>query len=469
VSEEGMAAIVGRHKRYHVCGGAHDFYDAGELIPQQHKQRGNDERKKHMKIITNIVYLAIALFAFACFALCPIAQAVSPAPDGGYFGANTAEGGAGALFSLTSGTNNTALGSQALFSLTSGDQNTAVGAQALKNNTADGITAIGFQALVNNTTGVDNTAVGWRALFRNTAGGNSNTATGSQALYSNRTGFGNTATGWQALFSNTEGPDLIAGNLNTATGWQALFSNAIGVDNTADGAVALFHNEIGNDNTAIGVAALFHNTFGSSNIAIGRDAGINLTTGDNNIDIGNEGVSGEENTIRIGGPLGIGGAQPRTFITGISGTAVTGAAVIVNSNGQLGVAASSVRFKQQIEPMEKTSEAILALKPVSFHYKKEIDPDHVPQFGLIAEDVAKVNPDLVIRDADGKVYSVRYEAVNAMLLNEFLKEHRIVQEQQKEINALKAELKEQRMLIQRVNDKVELNGAATQTVADNQR
>jgi len=300
------------------------------------------------------------------------------------------------------------------------------------------------------------------------AGGNGNTATGSQALYSNVTGFGNTADGFQALFHNTDGPDLIAGSLNTATGWQALFSNVIGNDNTAIGAAALFKNAIGDDNTAIGVAALFHNTFGSSNIAIGRSAGINLTTGDNNIDIGNEGVSGEENTIRIGGPLGIGGAQPRTFITGISGTAVAGAAVVVNSSGQLGVAASSVRFKQQIKPMDKTSEAILALKPVTFRYKHDLDPKGIPQFGLVAEDVEKVNPDLVVRDRKGEVYTVRYEAVNAMMLNEFLKEHRTVQEQQKEIDALRAELKEQRALIQKVSDKVELNRPAQQTVLNNQ-
>jgi len=262
---------------------------------------------------------------------------------------------------------------------------------------------------------------------------------------------------------------LIAGSLNTATGWQALFSNVIGNDNTSIGAAALFHNTFGDDNTAIGVAALFHNTFGSSNIAIGRSAGINLTTGDNNIDIGNEGVSGEENTIRIGGPLGVGGAQPRTFITGISGTAVAGAAVVVNSSGQLGVAASSVRFKQQIKPMDKTSEAILALKPVTFRYKHDLDPKGIPQFGLVAEDVEKVNPDLVVHDGEGEVYTVRYEAVNAMLLNEFLKEHRTVQEQQKEIDALRVELKGQRALIQKVSDKMELDKPAPQTVLNDLR
>ena len=419
-------------------------------------------------------FILIAL-AVIRFALSPTAYAVTPAPDGGYPGGNTAEGGSGTLHSLTTGSNNTAIGSQALFSLTTGDQNTAVGAQALKNNKGDRITAIGFQALVNNTTGVDNTAVGWRALFKNTAGGNSNTATGSQALYSNITGFHNTADGSQALFHNTDGPDLTNGNDNTATGWQALFGNTIGVGNTADGAAALSSNAIGNDNTAIGVAALSHNTFGSSNIAIGSNAGINLTAGDNNIDIGNEGVAGEENTIRIGGPLGVGGAQPRTFITGISGTAVTGAPVVVNANGQLGVAASSARFKEQIKPMDKASEAIHALKPVTFRYKQELDPASIPQFGLVAEEVEKVNPDLVARDNQGKVYTVRYEGVNAMLLNEFLKEHREVQEQKATITQLKdsvkvlaASLKEQASQIQKVSAELELRRPAPQTALNNQ-
>jgi hypothetical protein len=430
-------------------------------------------------------FILIAL-AVIRFALSPTAYAVTPAPDEGYPGGNTAEGGSGTLHSLTTGSNNTAIGSQALFSLTTGDQNTAVGAQALKNNKGDRITAIGFQALVNNTTGVDNTAVGWRALFKNTVGGNSNTATGSQALYSNITGFHNTADGFQALFHNTDGPDLTNGNDNTATGWQALFSNTIGVGNTADGAAALSSNAIGNDNTAIGVAALSHNTFGSSNIAIGSNAGINLTAGDNNIDIGNEGVAGEENTIRIGGPLGVGGAQPRTFITGISGTAVTGAPVVVNANGQLGVAASSARFKEQIKPMDQASEAIHALKPVTFQYKKELDPESIPQFGLVAEEVEKVNPDLVAHDDRGKVYTVRYEAVNAMLLNEFLKEHRKVTqlettvaqqqkkfeskiaEQQKEIEALTTSLKEQASQIQKVTAELELGRPAPQTALNNQ-
>ena len=176
-------------------------------------------------------------------------------------------------------------------------------------------------------------------------------------------------------------------------------------------------------------------------------------------------MAGEGGTIRIGTQ----GTQKQTFIAGISGAAVTGVPIKISANGQLGVAPSSARFKDEIEPMDNASEAILALKPVSFRYKKEIDVERTPQFGLVAEDVEKVNSDLVVRDAEGKIYTVRYDAVNAMLLNEFLKEHRTVQEQQNEIDAFRAELKEQRTLIQKVNDKIELNRPVQQTALNNER
>ena len=161
-----------------------------------------------------------------------------------------------------------------------------------------------------------------------------------------------------------------------------------------------------------------------------------LTTGDNNIDIGNSGIPDEANTIRVGTQ----GTQTKTFIAGVSGAGVSGMAVKVNAAGQLGTAPSSARFKEAIKPIDKASETILALKPVSFRYKKEIDPERTPQFGLVAEEVDKVNPDLVARDAQGKPYTVRYDQVNAMLLNEFLKEHRKVEEMQKRIEALTAGL-----------------------------
>jgi trimeric autotransporter adhesin len=195
------------------------------------------------------------------------------------------------------------------------------------------------------------------------------------------------------------------------------------------------------------------------NTALGAGAGANLTTGDNNIDIGNGGVPGESGIIRIG----TAGNQTAAFIAGIRGVPITGGqAVGVNASGQLGVRPSSAHFKEAIKPMGKASEAMLALKPVTFRYNKEFDPKGAPQFGLVAE----VNPDLVVVDGQGKPFTERYEEVNAMLLNEFFKEHRTVQAQQKEIEDLRAELKEQRALIQSVNDKVELNRPAPQTVAN---
>src|SRR5438876_6767967 len=339
----------------------------------------------------------------AALALSPTAQAqLSPPPDGGYAGDNTAEG-TDALFSLTTGTENTAIGFDALNSNTTGDSNTATGSIALSSNTT-GVrnTANGFAALNSNTTGERNTATARAAMTFNTIG-NNNTADGHDALFSNTTAIRNTATGSFALFSNTTGPN------NTALGYFALFSNTTG-----------------NSNTASGYDALLNNTTGIGNIALGNFAGANLTTGDNNIDVGNVGVAGEANTIRIGTI----GTQTATYIAGIMGkTAPMGTPVFINANGQLGTTPSSARFKDEIKPMDKASEAILALKPVTFRYKKELEPEGIPQFGLVAEEVEKVNPALITRDADGKPYTVRYEAINAMLLNEFLKEHRKVEAQ----------------------------------------
>jgi hypothetical protein len=375
-----------------------------------------------------LAFLLIPL-VLTCFALSPTAQAQlpPPAPDGGYPNGNTAEGD-GALFSLTTGIDNTATGFDALQSNTIGDSNTANGWQALMNNTT-----------INGVSGIRNTAVGYAALANNTIG-DRNTATGRAALPNNTTGFRNTADGQDALFNN------LTGDSNTATGDFALFSNTTGVANTGIGRNALL------------------NSTGGQNTALGFQAGQNLTTGSNNIDIGNDGVAAESNTIRIG----TGGTQTKTFIAGISGAGVTGVAVKVNAAGQLGTAPSSERFKDAIKPMDKASEAILALKPVTFHYKKELDPEGTPQFGLVAEQVEKVNPDLVARDDQGKVYTVRYEAVNAMLLNEFLKEHRTVQGQQKEIDGLKAELKEQKALIQKVSAQIEASKPAPQVVNNDQ-
>jgi hypothetical protein len=304
---------------------------------------------------------------------------------------------------------------------------------------------------------LDNTAIGYQALVSTTTGSN-NTAVGSYALY-NYTGSGdNTATGYQALFSST------TGGSNVADGLRALYSNTIGTNNTASGDSALYFNETGVNNTATGYIALFNNTTGSDNIALGNQAGQNLTMGNFNIDIGNPGVADESNTIRIGTQ----GTQTKTFIAGIRGTPITGGVVVgVNSSGQLGVKPSSARYKEAIRSMGKASEAILALKPVTFRYKKELEPQGIPEFGLVAEEVEKVNPDLVARDAQGKVYTVRYDAVNAMLLNEFLKEHHqvqdlkaIVAEQQKQIEALSAGL-------QKVSAQIEMSRPAPQMVVDN--
>jgi hypothetical protein len=351
------------------------------------------------------------------------------------------------------------------------NSNTALGEDALLNNTGPGNTAVGFDALYFNTTGTNNTATGVEALYSNTMG-IYNTAIGSGALFTNTTGDYNTANGVAALLSNTTGFN------NTATGYSALWNNTTGFSNTANGISALSSNTTGNFNTANGVFALYYNTTGNFNIALGYQAGQNLTTGNSNIDIGNVGVAGESRTIRVGTKQ----THRTTFVAGISGATVpTGVAVIVDANGHLGTSTSSARFKEAIKPMDKASEAILALKPVTFHYKEEIDPDCIPQFGLVAEDVEKVNPDLIARDDDGKPYTVRYEAVNAMLLNEFLKEHRKVEEQQATIAQLKSALAKQETVdaeqqkqiealtagLQKVSAQVEMSRPAPQTVVDN--
>jgi Chaperone of endosialidase len=344
-----------------------------------------------------------------------------------------------ALFNNTIGNRNTAYGSQSLYRNFTGDENTGTGAQALMNNAVDQNTADGFQALMNNRSGALNVATGWRALFRND-NGEENTATGAQSLLRNTTGFSNTATGARALLSNTQGHD------NTATGYQALLSNTIGFQNTA-----------------YGECALCSVTTGGGNIGLGTFAGDHLTRGSFNIDIGNEGLANDSSTIRLGSS-----DQTRTFVAGISGVAVAGDPVVVNFSGQLGVTSCSARFKDEIKPMGKDSEAILALKPVTFHYKKDIDPRARPQFGLIAEEVAKVNSDLVSHDEKGELYTVRYEAVNAMLLNEFLKEHRKNEEQQATITRLQHQVEALTAGLEKVSAQIEMSRNAPQVVSNRQ-
>jgi trimeric autotransporter adhesin len=424
-----------------------------------------------MWIIRGFLLIPLVL---VCFGLSPMARAVIPAPDGGYPNQNTAEG-TDALFSLTSGNSNTAIGFDALYSNTTGGSNTANGAFALYfNTTGFGNTANGGIALYHNTTGGGNTANGDAALYSNTTG-NDNTAAGFDALFNNTTGFENAANGENALYSNTNGSDNTAagfqalyfnttGDNNTANGAYALYFNMTGFENTANGESALSSNTTGNSNTATGFQALYNNTTGNNNIALGFQAGLNRTTGSNNIDIGNKGAAGKSNIIRIG----TNGTQKNAYIAGISGVTVAGGVgVIIDSDGHLGTVVSSKRFKEAIKPMDKASEAILALKPVTFRYKHELDPDGIPQFGLVAEQVEKVNPDLVARDASGKVYTVRYEAVNAMLLNEFLKEHRKVQELEATVAKLQSAFKEQAAQIQKVSDQLEADRATQQLVANN--
>jgi hypothetical protein len=312
-------------------------------------------------------------------------------------------------------------------------------------NTADGSDAL-FRNNSVGSTGTNNTAVGFDALFGNTTG-NFNTAVGAEALHLNITGSNNTAAGFQALFRNT------SGRFNTANGVNALLTNSTGIQNTANGVNGLFHNTTGNFNTANGNSALLSNTTGSSNVGIGVNAGRNLTTGSGNVCIGVNvlGIAGESNTTRI---------------RNVYPSAVSGLAVYVDSAGKLGHLSSSQRYKEEIKPMDEASEAILALKPVTFHYKKKIDTNGAKQFGLVAEEVEKVNPDLVTRDGEGKPETVRYEAVNTMLLNEFLKEHRRMEEQDKRIEELTAQLKQQAALIQNVRAQVEMTKPTPQVVSN---
>jgi hypothetical protein len=320
------------------------------------------------------------------------AQAVSPPPDGGYPGGNTAEG-QNALFAFTAGGFNTAVGFFSLAGMAAGNFNTAVGAGTLALNNAD-----------------RNTATGTGALLRNSGGGQ------------------NTANGAFALLLNT------IGGFNTAVGDNALSANIVGFDNTATGAGALVANTSGEANTADGRETLAHNTTGSDNTALGYQAGFNATTGDGNVYVG-------------AGMQGVANEADHTYIRNINTTSVSGGgtdAVTVDlTTGLLGHAASSRRYKEDIRPMENASQALFRLKPVSFRYKKEIDRSQSLDYGLIAEEVGQVDSALAIRDKNGQIESVRYTAINAMLLNEFLKEHRTVEalqasfaQQQKDFQAI---------------------------------
>jgi len=365
----------------------------------------------------------ILLAALACVST---VLAVDPPPDGGYPNENTAEG-EDALFNLGPlAGENTALGFRALYSSTFCSQNTAVGDRSLYYDTSGSYnTAVGWYSLNSNTTGDENVALGYFSLVQNTTG-EANVAIGIEAMTFNTTGYGNVAIGARSGGGGT------------------------GDDNVAIGDRAMANTDKGSFNTAVGYSALSYCT-GSHNIGLGQVAGVRLTTGSYNIDIGSHGMANDKKTIRIGN-----GVHQRAFIAGVSGVTVAdGVPVVVNADGQLGVMTSTARLKEAVRPMDATSTALYALQPVTFHYKKELDSKATPQFGLVAEQVAKVDPDLVVRDDEGKPYTVRYEAVNAMLLNEFLKEHRKVEAQGREIAALRAAVEAQAAQLQAIDKRLD--------------
>ena len=470
---------------------------------------------------TRIQSIVIAIM-FLLDALLPQVRAITPAPDGCYSNYTTAEG-CNALGQLAGGIANSGLGWAALLSDTSGNYNTAVGTGALALNNADANTAVGVAALILNTSGAENTATGAAALLYNDSTGNGlanyNSAFGAHALQGNIDGISNSAFGWSALTANTTGTN------NTATGYVALNQNTTGSLNTADGNGALYGNTEGRDNTATGTDALFSNTTGSYNTAHGDQAVYNNTTGFNNTATGYQALyshhdgdantadgvqalytnqSGLDNTAvgayalysttgtgntAIGAQAGVytdgegsvfigqgvdpgGAVYNQTYIRNINHTSVSGGnadyVTVDLTTGLLGHLSSSRRYKEQIKPMNHASELLYRLKPATYRYKKEIDRIQSPAFGLIAEEVAEVNPGLVACNAQGQPESVHYEMVNAMLLNEFLKEHKVVQEQgaiiarqQKQIDALIAGL-------QKVSAQLELNKSAPQTAQNNQ-
>jgi len=474
-------------------------------------------------------FIPFILVGLGMLPLAPRVNAVVPPPDGGYPGFNTAEG-ENALKNLTTGAANTGIGWYSLFSgttasfntglgagalsLNTADENTAIGTAALLLNTASGNTAVGSRALLNNTTGGTlanivgfdvgpNVAIGAEALENNTVG-SANTAMGYQALQSfvgpvgaeplglctavgfqaladTTTGFANSALGYRALISNTEGSSNTAagatalanntlGGDNTAIGAGALSASTIGDDNTALGGGALNSNTTGNQNVAIGVNSLDSNESGSANTALGSFAAANITSGTGNTVLGvaaGNSITTASNTICIG--TGGQNEDNSCYIGNIYGATSPGVAVLIDNNGKLGTMTSSKRFKEDIQPMDKASEALFALKPVSFRYRKDVDPTGSSQLGLIAEEVEQVYPALVLHDKDGKPYTVRYEQVNAMLLNEFLKEHKRVEQQEatiaylsQQVESLVAHAKEQDSKLQKVSAQLELSKPAAQ-------
>jgi hypothetical protein len=297
--------------------------------------------------------------------------------------------------------------------------NTSYGTGALGSSpTGNYNSAFGYDALYSDSTGANNSAFGVDSLGFNTTG-NDNTGIGEQALFFNTTGSYNAATGAFALNNNSTGAN------NTAFGYLALYSNTVGKGNAAQGVNSLYSNTTGIRNLGIGSNALYTNVSGSYNIALGFDAGYNVANGNNNIEIGASGTASDDGTIQIG----VQGTQTSTSIAGIFGTTVTGSAVYVTPTGHLGVLASSERYKTDVATMGSSTGKLDLLRPVTF--KLKTDRQGTVQYGLIAEEVAKVYPELVIRNAAGRIEGVRYEELAPMLLNE-------VQKQQAAIRTLTA-------------------------------
>jgi hypothetical protein len=300
------------------------------------------------------------------------------------------------------------------------------------NSTGYNNNAAGFESLYSNTSGFKNNAVGFQALYSNTTADNNN-AMGYGALFENTTGIENNAVGSQALYNN------VGGTGNNAQGYGALFNNMSGDLNSAVGSLALYNNTTGGSNAAIGTLALYKNTTGGNNVALGYEAGYNQTTGSNNIYIDHLGVAAESGVIRIGTPS----TQTVTYIAGIENAKITGNAVYVTPTGQLGVVASSERYKTGITPIGANTERLQQLRPVSFHLKT--DPKGAVQYGLIAEEVDKVYPELVIRDEAGKIQGVHYEELAPILLSE-------VQQQQHKIDVQAEEVLDLKRQVAKVND-----------------
>jgi hypothetical protein len=371
----------------------------------------------------------------------------------GAYGSYNSAFGSQALYGNTTGYDNTAAGWHALYANRAGYGNSAFGAGALRSNTnANYNTAVGYYALSLNTTGTYNAAFGFQALKANTTGGH-NTAAGYAALYSNTIGMYNTASGENAMVANNKG------STNAAFGASALRRNTTGSNNAASGYNALFSNESGGSNTAAGYEALYSNTTGQFNIGVGYQAGYNLTIGTNNIDIGNPGVVGESGVIRIGTQVPT-ALQTNTYIAGIyTNTLVSGLPVVVDANGQLGVAAvSSERFKMAIAPMGSDTAKLQQLRAVTFKYKA--DPEGTRRYGLIAEEVAKFYPELIVRDNKGRIDGVRYDELAPMLLNEVQKQQKKLTTQEQRIATLDVLLHEMRQQIAQLKRQVEVSRLA---------